>query len=303
MALLVLWLLSLITFALANLAPGDPARQALEARGVEPTERMVEQTRQRLGLDEVGPVRYLRWLGSFLSGDLGISYATGESVWHELATRLPATLVLALSAFTISTALALPLGVLSAVRQGSLLDWLARLAALAGAAVPGFWLGLLLITWLAVELRLFPTSGYGTPQHLVLPALTLAAGHFAFNLRLLRAGMLAVLPQLYIGAARGRGIGEWALALRHALPNALLPLLTALGMQLAGLLGGAAIVETVFAWPGIGQLAVGAIYGRDYPLLQGFVMLSGTLVVTFNLLVDFSYALLDPRVRLGAAHE
>lgn len=300
-ALFVLWALTVVTFTLANLTPGDPARMALEARGMEPTEQSVAQMRRELQLEEPAPVRYLAWLGRVVRGDLGHSFRNGEPVAGELATRLPATLALALAALAASIAIALPLGVLAATRPGSRLDHICRGLALAGAAVPSFWLALMLIVALAVWLQLLPTSGSGSAAHLVLPTLSLAAGQAAMTLRLVRSGLLEALPQAYVSAARARGLLEHRVVLAHALPNALLPVVTVLGMQIGSLLGGAAIVETIFAWPGVGRLAVEAIYGRDYPMIQGFVLLTGSLVVVLNLATDLCYGLLDPRIRLGAA--
>jgi peptide/nickel transport system permease protein len=255
--------------------------------------------RQKLGLDDSAPARYFHWLEHVGQGDLGTSYHSGEPVLEELVAKLPATLLLAFAALAISLIIAIPLGVLSATHPGSWIDLVGRGFALAGASVPSFWLAFMLILVLAVWMHVLPTSGIGTPGHLILPAFTLALNQTAVTTRLMRSGLLDVLPQSYIQVAHGKGLEYWRVILNHALPNGLLPVVTIVGVQLGQLLGGAAIIETVFAWPGIGKLAVDAIYGRDYPVIQGFVLLTGTIVVGLNLLTDLTYVQLDPRVRIG----
>ncbi len=289
---------SVVTFFLGNLAPGDPAELILRSAGVEPSAAAVAALREKLGLNDPVYVQYGRWLWRALHGDLGRSFCTGRPVAEELASRLPATLELALAALGFTVLIAFPVGVLAALHRHTLLDYLGRLAALLGASLPGFWLGLLLIYFFAVKLGVFPVMGRGGWRHLVLPAASLGLGLAAVYTRILRAGMLEVLARDYIKVARAKGLKERLVIGRHALKNALLPAVTLLGMSFGHLLGGAAIVETIFAWPGVGKFAVDAIFNRDYPVIQGYALFMAVVFVVLNLLVDISYVLLDPRVRL-----
>jgi peptide/nickel transport system permease protein len=297
--LLPVWLgISLVAFILAALAPGDPARMAAqELLGRQPTPAEVAAERERLGLDDPFPVRYVRWLLGAARGDLGESYRSGEAVATELRSRFPATLQLALLATATAAAVALPLGVLGAVRRNSLVDHLTRAAAMAASSMPSYWLGYLLILLFAVRFHWLPVGGRGSWQHAVLPAVTLGFGAAAALMRLTRAELLETLNQDYVRTGRAKGMGEGRLVVRHALPNALVPVVTMTGIQFAGLLGGAAIVETVFAWPGIGKLLIDSIAARDYPVIQGFVLLAGSSFLLVNLLVDIAYGWLDPRLR------
>lgn len=296
------WLgISVLAFSLAALAPGDPARMIVQQQTGSPARRQeVERLRRELGLDAPLPVRYARWIASAVRGELGRSYSTGEPVLHALAVRFPATAQVALFATLFAVALSLPLGVLSSVRRNALVDHLCRLWALLGASLPSFWLAYLLILLFAVHLRLLPVAGRGTPAHVVLPALTLGVGAAATLTRLTRSSLLETLREEYVRTAHAKGLSEQAVIARHALRNSLIPVVTALGIRLGHLLAGSAIVETVFGWPGIGKLVVDAIYNRDYPLIQGFVLFTGTVFVLLNLLVDLLYGWLDPRVRLAS---
>ncbi|MDO3410332.1 ABC transporter permease [Saccharibacillus sp. CPCC 101409] len=288
---------SLITFGLMHLAPGDPAEIMLRANGVQPAREAVEALRHSLGLDAPLHIQYLNWLGRVLRLDLGVSLATGEPVAQELRSRLPATARLALCSILVAAALALPLGTASALRPGSLLDRLGRLVSLASVSMPAYWLGLLLLFYGAVRLKWFPAAGMDGPASAALPAITLGFGMAGVYIRLIRAGMLDVLGRPYIRAARARGLRAGSVIVRHALRNALLPSATLLGLQIGGLLGGAAIVETLFAWPGIGKFAVDAIYAKDYVAIQGYVLLTALIVAAVNLGVDLLYRLLDPRIK------
>ena len=293
--------ISLISFTLLNLAPGDPADILLRLQnpGAEPPREAVLAFRQELGLDDPFPVRYARWLAQALRGDLGDSYRTSRPVAVELAHRLPATLLLTVASLALAVCLGLPLGVLAAVRRGSLLDGATRLLGLLGAAVPSYALALLLMLLFAVKLHWLPAIGQGGPQHLVLPALALAAGSSAQLMRLTRASMLEVLDQDYVRTARAKGLAETAVVVGHALKNAMLPSFTIIGLSLGHLLGGAVIVETIFGWPGVGKLAVDAIFLRDYPVIQGFVLYLSVIFLLVNLAVDLSYRWLDPRLHFG----
>ncbi|MGI9180421.1 MAG: nickel ABC transporter permease [Longimicrobiaceae bacterium] len=300
LSLMPVWLgISLLAFSLANLAPGDPAQLILlRQTGELPTEEAVQRLREQLGLDDPFPVRYARWLADAAQGDLGTSYRTGEPVLGALLERFPATLQLAVAALLIGLSIGIPLGVLSAVRRDSGLDHASRVGVLLGASIPNFWLGYLFILLFAVALGWLPVAGAGSWQHLVLPALTLGVGGAASLTRLTRSTVLEELQADYVRTARAKGLAERAVVMRHALRNALNPIVTLTGMRFGGLLAGAVVVETVFAWPGIGKFLVDAIYDRDYPTIQGFVLFTGTVFVLLNLLVDLGYAWLDPRVRL-----
>ncbi len=299
--LVPVWLgISILAFALALLAPGDPVRQVLQAGGIDaPSAEQVMELRRELGLDAPGPVRYARWLAGAVRGDLGRSYRTGEPVLQSLVDRFPRTAMLALLAVGVGLIIAVPLGIISALFRDSVVDQIARLGALVGASIPSFWLAYLLILFFAVQLRILPVAGASEPRHIVLPALTLAIGAAASLTRLTRSAMLEELFQDYVRTARSKGLRERAVIVTHALRNALIAIVTITGIRLAALLGGAVIVETIFAWPGIGKYVVDSIFIRDYPTIQGFVLFTGTVVLLVNLAVDVSYVWLDPRVRLG----
>jgi peptide/nickel transport system permease protein len=299
--LLPVWLgISVVAFALANLTPGDPARLALQRQlDRQPTPEETARVRDELGLDDPFPVRYVRWLGDALTGDLGTSYRTGEPVTGALLDRFPRTLQLALLGIAAAVALALPLGVLAAVWRNSPIDHLSRVVALLGASMPSFWVAYLLILLFAVQLKLLPVAGIGTWQHLVLPSATLGLAAAASLMRLTRSEMIEALGQDFVRTGRAKGLAPRAVVVGHALRNALIPVVTVAGMRFAGLLGGAVIVETIFAWPGVGKFVLDSIFDRDYPVIQGFVVFMGTAFLLVNLAVDLSYGLLDPRVRLG----
>lgn len=289
---------SIITFALINLAPGDPAELMLRSEGVEPTREAVEALRRELGLNAPVHVRYARWLWNTLHFDLGKSYRTARPVTGEILDRFPATLELTVAALVFVILFAVPAGILSSLYRNALIDHLSRMLALLGASLPGFWLGLLLIYFFSVKLGILPVMGRGSLKHLVLPAVTLGLAMAAVYARLLRASMLEVLGQDFIKVARAKGLQEkWVIG-RHALKNAILPAVTIFGMSFGNLLGGAVIIETIFAWPGIGKFAVDSIFNRDYPVIQGYALFMAMIFVLANLLVDISYRLLDPRIRL-----
>lgn len=287
---------TVVVFALIRLVPGDPARLVL---GLQASEEEVQRLRVQLGLDQPLPVQYVRFLGRMLQGDLGRSVVTGEPVAREIAARLPATVQLAVASTLVATAAGVAAGVVSATRQYSWLDYLVMTVALAGISLPVFWLGLMLMLLFSVHLRWLPAGGYGTPAHLVLPTVTLAAFSVAIIARMTRSSLLEVLHQDYVRTAWAKGLGSRAVVLRHALKNALIPVVTVIGLQFGGLLGGAILTETVFAWPGMGRLLVGAIVARDYPVVQGAVLVFAALFTLVNLAVDVLYAYVDPRIHYG----
>ncbi len=296
------WLsISFLAFSLSALAPGDPAQLMLLRRnGEAPSATEVRELRERLGLNRPFLVRYARWLSGAARGNFGDSYRTGQPVLDELRSRFPATLALALAALLTGVVIAVPLAVAAAATHGGALDHATRLVALAGVSMPSYWLAYMLMLGFAVTLGVLPVSGSGTIWHLVLPALTLGLGSAASIARVLRASLLEELGDDYVRTARAKGVSPVAVLVRHALRNALNPLVTVSALRFGRLLGEAVIVETVFAWPGIGRWMIESIYDRDYPAIQGFVLYIATVFILVNLAVDASYRLLDPRVRPGS---
>lgn len=290
--------ISCITFALMNLTPGDPAEIMLRADGIKPTPEAVQATRETMGLDGPLYIQYLYWLNRVIHLDLGLSYSSNQPVLTELMDRFPATAVLTICSLLATLLIALPLGIGSALYPNSILDRLGRGCALLSVSMPGYWLSLILIYYGAVKFRVFPVMGMDGVSSLILPSLTLGFGMAGIYIRLIRSSMLDVLRQTYIRTARAKGLKEWVVIGRHGLRNALLPSITLLGINIAGLLGGSVIVETVFSWPGIGRFAVDAIFKKDYIVIQGYVLLMAVIVVLINLAVDLCYLLLDPRIRL-----
>ena len=295
---------SVIIFMVLHLAPGDPAEIML---GSQATQADLERLRAELGLTEPLYVQYVHWLGLVARGDLGRSIWMKRPVLNEVLGRFNATLVLTGAALVLSTAAGLALGIASAIRPNSLLDRLSAVASLFGASMPVFWLGIVLMVIFALWLGWVPASGMFAPYgggdlrdllvHLALPAVTLAAASVTIIARLTRSTMLETLGQDYIRTARAKGVVERAVVLRHGLKNALIPIVTVVGVQAGYLLGGAVLTETVFAWPGVGTLMVQGILARDFPLVQGCVLVVALSFVLINLVVDLLYAWLDPRIR------
>ena len=288
---------TLLVFAMVWVSPGDPVLAILgeSAQGID--RASLEELRRAYGLDRPLAVQYLDYLGSVLQGDLGVSVRSGRTVVAEIATRLPATLLLAGAGMTIAIAIGLSLGVVAALRRGTWIDYLAVLVALLGVSVPVFWSGLLMMMLFALTLEWLPASGIGSWRHLVMPAAAIGFASSAFIARITRSSMVDVLRQDYVRTARAKGLPPARVDLGHALRNALLPVVTVVGLQFGSLLGGAVLTETVFAWPGIGRMLVDAIRSRDLPLVQGTVLFVATGFILVNLLVDLSYAALNPRIR------
>jgi peptide/nickel transport system permease protein len=299
--------ISVVLFAVIQAAPGGPEGALLEAgRFIDP--EVIESYRRRLGVDQPVPVQYARWLGAALRGDLGISFSTTRPVAALIAERLPATIELMGAAFLLAAVVAFALGIFSAVRQYGWADYAATGASFVGIAMPVFWLALILQLVFAVRLGWLPVAGTSTVgatslgdhlAHLVLPAIVLSFRYIAGWSRYLRASMIGALRTDYIRTARAKGLPERAVVGRHALRNALIPVVSIMALDLAGLFSGAVITETVFAWPGIGRLFVQAMFARDYPLLMGILLLGSAMVVVFNLIADLVYGVLDPRIRHG----
>ncbi len=298
MVSLVIAGVTLVSFSAMYLAPGDPAELIALARyGQDLSVDQIQSVRETEGLDAPVYIQYFIWLDHLLHLDLGRSVVTSEDVLAEVLLKLPATAKLAVAGLLISLFIALPAGILSALRKNTLLDSSCMFISLIGISIPNFWLGILLIWLFALTLHILPSFGYGSLKHLVLPALTLGVSMSAVTARLTRASLLEVLDQEYIVAARARGFDEQTILFRHALKNAFLPILTFAGMQFGYLLGGAVIVETIFSWPGIGKLLVDSIFARDFSMVQGCVLFIAVLFSLSNLTVDIMYAVLDPRIR------
>ncbi len=290
---------SVLVFLMVHLLPGDPATIMLQ--GAPATAEDIANLRHELGLDKPIHVQYGTYMGRVLTGDFGKSIHTRRSVLKEIGSVFPATLRLALSAMVIAITLGTVLGAVAAMRQNSWIDTASMGTALFGVSMPDFWIGLLLILIFSVQLHWFPATGGGSLRHIVLPAIALGANFAAIIARLVRSSLLEVLRQDYVVTARAKGLHHRTVLLRHALRNALIPVVTIIGLQFGNLLGGAVVIETVFARQGIGRLAITAILAKDFPLIQGLVLVSAVVYVVLNILVDSSYALLDPRIKYGAA--
>ncbi len=303
-ALLVLLVVSLITFGLIMAAPGGPA--ILLDPNLTPEDRV--RLRQEMGLDAPAHVQYLRWVTHAGRGDLGRSLVQKRPVREMIAERVPATAILAGAGLLLTLGLGIPLGVVAATRPRSLFDRAATLGAGVGVAIPGFWFGIMLIILCAVWLRLLPSAGMSAPGgsedlkdlalHLVMPTVVLATFSLPQVILFTRASLLETLRQDYVRTARAKGLDERPVLFRHALRNALIPVITIIGLLLPRLVGGAVITETVFAWPGMGRLSADAAFGRDYPLIMGITMVVSVVVILSNLLADMAYTLVDPRIRL-----
>ncbi|MFI5341611.1 MAG: ABC transporter permease [Candidatus Methylomirabilales bacterium] len=290
--------ISLIMFVLLNVLPGNAALMAAgsQDRGLDP--KYVEQMLKRWDLDKPLHVRYLIFVRNLAHGNLGLSFLRGENVREVILARLWPTLKLALAAMMIAVGLGIPLGFLSALRQGSWLDACSMVGAVSGVSMPQFWLGLLLMFFLSVKLRLLPTSGYGEGGllHLILPAVTLGAGYMALLARTTRAAVLEILSADYVRTAQAKGLPEFLIHRKHVLRNALILVLTTAGLQFGSLIGQTVIVEKLFSWPGIGSLLVDTIFQRDIPVVQGCILLIIVVFLVVNLAVDLLYAAIDPRI-------
>jgi peptide/nickel transport system permease protein len=292
---LVLWGVSFIAFVVIFIT-GDPASAMV---GENWTREQVQDFRHAMGFDQPWYVQYWQFLSKAAHGDLGLSLRQNQPNLTLVFDRMPATLELALAAMLISILVAIPAGVISAMKPNSWLDNIAMLGAMLGQSMPAFWLGVMLILIFSVNLGWTPVAGRGGLDHLILPAITLSAYPTARNARIMRSSMLEVLGRSYITTARAKGLREFTVLTRHAMRNALIPIVTLIGLEFGSLLGGAVITETIFAWPGVGRLSIQAINGRDIPLVQACVIVLASFFVLINLVVDLIYTVLDPRIRLG----
>jgi len=308
-SIVTLVVISLIVFTGVRMIPGDPARVMA---GTEADEAGLDEIREKYGLKDPVPVQYLRWVGLALTGDLGESIRTRQSVAWTVAIKLPITMELAGFAILIAIAVAIPAGVLAAVRRNSVWDLLASGISLCGVSVPNFWLGIMLILLISVRLGWLPASGFvpfwedplGNLQRMIMPAFVLGTALAAVLMRQTRNSMIEVLSADYIRTARAKGLAGRAVVFRHAIRNGLIPVVTVLGLQMGALMGGAVVTEQIFVVPGFGRLVVEAVFTRDYPLVQGVVLITASAYVLVNLAVDVSYSFLNPRIRIrGAAGE
>jgi len=287
--------ISLVVFIILHLT-GDPAALLMP---MDATPEQVAQFRQEMGFNDPVVVQYWRFFKGTLRGDFGQSFRHSQPALDLVLERMPATIQLTLAAMVIALFVAIPVGIISAIRRNSILDHVGMTGALLGQSTPVFWLGIMLILIFSVNLQWFPSSGRGGIQNLVLPAITLGMFTMARTARMMRSSMLEVLGQEYMKTAKAKGLNPLTVVLKHALKNAAIPVVTIIGMELGTLLGGAVITEWIFAWPGVGRLAVQAIYNRDYPVVQAAVFLLAAIFVLVNLVVDLLYTYLDPRVKLA----
>ena len=304
-SIIIVWGCATLVFFLIRAIPGDPIIQML---GPEYTPEAAEALREKLGLNEPILVQYYRWMGNIFQGDFGSSITGAESVNAAILSGLPKTMSIALLAFVIATVIAIPTGVLAALKRNSFADFAVSLIAFLGVSMPSFWFGIILILVFAVNLGWLPSLGYASftedgPvewfKHLILPSLAIGAGYAAILMRFVRAGLLEAMSSDYIRTARSKGLAEKRVVISHGLRNSLIPVVTVAGIQVALLLSGTVVIETVFSIRGIGRLLVGAIFDKDYPMVQGTILVVSVIFVFANLIVDIIYTLLDPRIKYG----
>ncbi len=294
----IMLILSFFVFALTYLSPSDPVTLKYSRLGVTPDPEMIEQAKEELGLNDPFIVQYGRWLGRVLHGDLGDSFKYGTSVWQTLTERIPNTLMLAGASLLLTVVFAVPLGIICAVNQNRIIDYLLRLISFFGVSMPSFWVGYLLMYEFGVKHRWFPVMGSGDLRHLVLPAVTLAFWMTSLYVRRVRGSMLEEMNKDYLNGGLARGLPKRQIIFRQILPNSLLSVITMFGMSIGSLMGGATIIETIFEWQGVGKMAIDAISVKDYPVIQGYILWMAIIYVFINLAVDLLYRFLDPRIRL-----
>ncbi|MEM1575246.1 MAG: ABC transporter permease [Nitrososphaerota archaeon] len=297
----VILTVSFLVFIMIRLIPGDPARTIA---GIMASEEDVERIRIQLGLKEPIHIQFIKWISNILKGDLGISIRTNRPVAFEIFSRLPNTIELTIMGLLLAIIIGIPIGIIAAIKRGELSDTLLSIFALSGVSIPVFWMGLILIYIFSLSLGILPVGERGGPlwtieglSHIILPSITIAAPSAGVFARITRSSMIEVLEQEYIRTAKAKGLKMNIIIFRHCIRNVLIQLITIIGMQFGYLLGGAIVTETVFAWPGIGRLLVDAIISRDYPLVQGIVLIYSILFVSINLFIDLIYGIIDPRIR------
>lgn len=296
MAVITLWVLTIIVFLLIHSIPGDPIRIMLGLTSVV-SDEVVKSLRKEWGLDQALYVQYFLWVRNCISGNLGYSIQMRKPVVLILSPRIINTVLLAVPAYCFGMLLAMVVGVVSAVKPYSLVDHVVSLGSLVGVSMPTFWLGIILITIFSIKLRLLPMAGIGSFRHYILPTLTLGIGLTASMARMVRSALLEALSQPFVAVLRAKGLAEWRVICKHALKASLIPIITMAGFWIASMLSGAVLTETVFAWPGMGRLLVDALLARDYPVVQACILLGGACAVAANLLVDLMYPFIDPRIR------
>lgn len=291
---------SILAFSLLYFFPGDPTEFILKSSGiVQPTPEMIEKCRMELGLDKPLPVQYMNWMLKVLRGDFGTSWVSGEPAIREILDRFPASAELFFASFSIAVVFSFILGIIAAIHRGENIDHACRFWSILGISIPSFWLGLLFIWLFAVYLHWLPSFGYGTIKHAILPVLTWTISIMAVKSRFIRASLIEALNQDYIITAKAKGLPNKLIVLRHALRNALIPIITFMSISIHHLIIGAVMIEVVFAWPGVGSFFVESVFRRDFPVVQAFVLLSAVTITLTNLIVDLSYALIDPRIKYG----
>ena len=286
--------LTIIVFLILHLAPGDPVHKVV---GPNATPEVYENVKRSMGLDRPLIIQYFDYLGNLLKGDLGSSILQHRPVADIVMERFPITIGLGVRALLLSFLIAVPVGIIAAVNRNKLADYLAMTFALAGISMPTFWFGMLLLYFFAYKLRLFPISGYGTWKHLMLPVITMGLTDAAVIARMMRSSMLEVIGQDYIRTARAKGLKEKVVTNKHALKNALIPVITLLGMRMGWIIGGSVTLEIIFSIPGLGRTMVDSIFSRDYPVVQGSILILAASVMISNLIADILYAVVDPRIR------
>ncbi|MGL6258609.1 nickel/cobalt ABC transporter permease [Vibrio sp. WXL210] len=301
-AIVTLFFVSFIAFTLVNIIPADPAEVALRVNDTTPSPEAIEEIRQKLGLDKPFLVRYTDWLGASLRGDFGVSYTnTSRLVSDELLRSFPYTLKLASLSLVLLIAVSIPIGVLSAVHKDHWFDRCVRIFVFASTAMPNFWLAFILIWVFSIHLYWLPSSGATTWSHFILPSVTLCMAYVATYIRLIRNAMLDSMSENYVAYARARGLSERRVVWKHLLKNSLQTSMTALGIGVVRLIAGTVVIESIFAIPGLGRLALAAIFNRDYPVIQAYILLMGSLFVLSNLLIDILHSVVDPRLKSGGA--
>jgi peptide/nickel transport system permease protein len=294
-SVLVILGVSVLTFAMGRLAPGDPVDTVL-AGTVSPTQEEIDSARRYLGLDQPVVVQYFKWLSHAVRGDLGVSYQSGQPVLHELAIRLPQTMLLTLGSLIIMLVFAFPLGIISALNHSGFFDYVIRFINVLAISIPSFCIGILLILFFGVEHRLLPVMGSGSIKHLIMPSLAIGIGTGAGLARLIRSQILRHMEAEYVIAARVFGVRKSAILRNHVLKNAIAPIITNIGLMIGGMLGGSAIIETLFSWPGAGSYVVSAIYARDYPVIQAYALAMAGIYIIINILIELSYCVTMPSV-------
>ncbi|MGM9964836.1 MAG: nickel ABC transporter permease [Clostridium sp.] len=292
----ILIIISFVSFELMNLAPGDPAEAILTSQGAVVTADVLESTRIEMGLDKPVFQQYLNWMKNCLKGDFGTSYSTGLSVKEELLNHLPYTIVLTASAMIITMIISIPLGIISAVRKDKFIDYIIRTMSFIGNSVPGFFLALILLLVFSLKLRWFPILSESGFKSIILPSITLAIPMISKYIRQIRVVVIEELEKDYVKGARSRGINELGILYFNVLKNIMITIITLISLSIGSLMGGTAVIESIFVWPGIGSLALNAISNRDYPVIQGYVLWMAIIFVLVNLITDLLYRVIDPRI-------